>query len=69
MKHCFHATGLRLLTDPPMSKVVCCFCGRTAHEQSEYRPESGHGPYAPRKVVTKMAEHITNEECPKREEK
>lgn len=47
--HCWHETGLVLMSDPPQTEEVCCYCGkkRTRQEWTSFlktTPE-GHGPH------------------------
>ena len=50
--HCLHTTE-NYLSLPPKRKEVCCFCGETKIVEDSFVPAgAGHGPYAPRGLVT-----------------
>lgn len=44
--HCWHDTGVLLLSDPPKVVERCCHCGETRHkDQTLYMDGKVHGPY------------------------
>lgn len=52
-QHCWHFTGICLLSVPPQYEQVCCLCGKKRHEISghEDKPD-GHGPFYPKQTFT-----------------
>ena len=45
-EHCWHDTGVMLLSDPPQVVDKCCHCGQTQHRrQSIFMDGKVHGPY------------------------
>jgi hypothetical protein len=52
--HCFHRTGLTLMSNPPLTVKVCCHCGHEINERAVFFniPESTHGPYFPKGCYT-----------------
>ena len=50
--HCWH-TSENYLSWPPRRKEVCCWCGTPQTVEDTFVPAAdGHGPYAPRGLVT-----------------
>ena len=44
--HCWHQTGVMLLSDPPIVQEICCFCGKKREMRVAPPPVQGHhGPY------------------------
>lgn len=45
--HCYHGTGVALMSNPPKSEEKCCWCGKkrylTLH--AAIQDEGDHGPH------------------------
>jgi hypothetical protein len=45
-KHCYHDTGVMLLSEPPQIVEKCCHCGEKHHRlQSIFKRGKTHGPH------------------------
>lgn len=67
MKHCFHSTGMSLLTCPPQHPEICCFCSKHRTVRESLKVPKGHGPHVPQEWREKvMIRPFDDEECPER---
>jgi len=48
-KHCWHDTGIVLMSNPPQRQEICCNCGeiKTTHLQKLRVYHEEHGPFLP----------------------
>lgn len=54
--HCWHATGVSFLTQPPKKEQQCCFCGKKRAWRMPIIPLPGnHGPHVPNADLARVA--------------
>jgi predicted RNA-binding Zn-ribbon protein involved in translation (DUF1610 family) len=56
-EHCWHHTGVVLMSDPPQDEYVCCHCGEKKYIRRETcrvwsDDPSKHGPHAPQIIAS-----------------